>query len=371
VQENLNVFTSALDRVRYIYKEFDGNVITSNSGGKDSTVVVELAARVSVEMGYGPARVQWLDQECEFQATVDYQRYLKNDRVDLVFDWYQIPFRIFNATNHDYPWLNCWGEGEEWMRPKEPNSIQENTFGSDRFYDVLDGMNRQAATVERPMAVLTGMRCEESPTRRVLMLANPAYKWLTYSKGGPDHYLFHPIFDWTYRDVWKSIFENKWEYNDHYNSLFRYGIPPRKMRVSNFTHETALPSLHYLQEVEPETWEKATRRLAGVSTYGHIGKESVRTLPYMFKSWSEYVTYLIDNLSTQEYQREMFRKLEKQIRTYLPLLPEDEVGKVMASSVIGNDLYGSNVKQMYVSWKKIYGKNGSYLPPGQEVRSEA
>src|SRR5690606_30974765 len=103
-------------------------------------------------------------------------------------------------------------------------------------------------------AVLTGMRGEESPARRITMLSNPMYKWLTYSSGGNPYFMFSPIFDWTFRDVWKAIHDKGWKYNDHYNTMFRYGVPIRKMRVSNYTHESALPSLRYLQEAEPETW---------------------------------------------------------------------------------------------------------------------
>jgi predicted phosphoadenosine phosphosulfate sulfurtransferase len=362
VQSQINVYEAALNRVRFIYQEFEGNVVVSNSGGKDSTVVVELAARVSAELGYGPAKVQWLDQECEFQATVDYQRYLAYEREDIHFDWYQVPFRIFNATNHDYPWLNVWGPGEEWMRDKEPTSIHENTFGTDRFAEVLEGMNTRGFYNDRPLAVLTGMRTEESPSRRVLMLSRPSYKWLTYSSGSWYSIMFNPIFDWTFRDVWKAIFDNGWAYNEHYNTLFRYGVPPKKMRVSNFTHESALASLHYLQEVEPETWERATRRLQGVSAFGHVGHAVVERLPYMFESWTEYVEYLIDNLCTEQYQKDMFYKLWRSIWVGLPRLPKEQAAQLMVGAVINNDLYGSNIKQVLVKQRQIYGKNGSYVP---------
>jgi predicted phosphoadenosine phosphosulfate sulfurtransferase len=107
IVSSVDVYTATLNRMRWIFDEFEGRVAVSNSGGKDSTVVLELAARVATELGCGPVKVQWLDQECEYQATVDYQRYIRNERPDIQFDWFQVPFRIFNATNHDYPWLNC------------------------------------------------------------------------------------------------------------------------------------------------------------------------------------------------------------------------------------------------------------------------
>src|SRR5699024_4015987 len=162
-----DVLTAARNRMRWIFDEFDGNVSVSNSGGKDSTVVLELAAEVTRENGV-KLKVVWLDQEAKFGSTVDYQRYIMYERDDIDFHWYQIPFKLFNGTSHDANWLNVWGEGEEWVRPKEPNSIHENTFLDrngqpiDRFKPLLGAMNKEMGG-----AILTGMRAEESPGRRI------------------------------------------------------------------------------------------------------------------------------------------------------------------------------------------------------------
>ena len=93
-----NVFDATLARIKWLLEEFDGNVCVASSGGKDSTVVVEMALRAARETGHLPLKVYWLDQECEFAATVAYQRYLA-DNPDIDFRWYQVPFRLFNAEN--------------------------------------------------------------------------------------------------------------------------------------------------------------------------------------------------------------------------------------------------------------------------------
>jgi predicted phosphoadenosine phosphosulfate sulfurtransferase len=361
---NYNVFEAALDRIRWIFDEFEGKVMVSNSGGKDSTVVLELAARVAKEKGYLPLNVMWLDQECEFQSTVDYQRHLMYERDDINFRWYQIPFKLENATNLTDHYLNVWGEGEEWVREREPGSIHENRFGVTDFYEVMAAINEQ----DWQGAMLDGMRCEESPARRLLMLSKPSFKYATWSTWGNDkleHHLdgatwrFQPIFDWSYRDVWKAIYENGWRYNEHYDHLFHRGVPIRSMRVSNYHHEQALSSLQWLQEVEPETWEQATRRLKGINTYGHLKTDQYpKELPYMFSSWEEYMDYLIDNLVPEETgvnSRETFRKQFHRVVTSTDV-GREYAAQVIIKAVIGGDYYGTHIKNFLVSHRAKRGK---------------
>lgn len=358
VSKGYTVFDAALDRMRWLFDEFDNRVMVSISGGKDSTVVMELGATVARERGV-KLHTMWLDQECEFQATVDYQRYVMYERDDIEFHWYQVPFKLENSTNHDNPWLNVWGEGEEWVRPREPNSIHENTYGEVYFKELLAAISSQ----DWDGCLVDGMRVEESPARRLLMTSKPMYKWCTWVNVDADpktwqdpathRFRFHPVYDWSYRDVWKAIHENKWRYNKHYDHLFQYGVKLRNMRVSNFHHETALTSLHYLQEIEPETWEAATRRLEGISTYGHLNSDQYPSdLPYMFSGWEEYMHYLIDNLVQHEDHKVNFRKQYRKLKKGCSHLPTDDLAQVMVGIVIGNDLYGTALGNYMVSHRK-------------------
>ena len=70
-----NVFDEALERLRMIFDGHD-DVIVSMSGGKDSTVLFRMALMVAQERGRLPLKVFWLDQEAEWQATVDYMQHI-------------------------------------------------------------------------------------------------------------------------------------------------------------------------------------------------------------------------------------------------------------------------------------------------------
>ena len=74
-----NVFDAALDRIRWIFDEFD-EVVVNVSGGKDSTVVWELCRIVAKEKGRLPLKTLFADQEAEWQATIDIIQYIWNVR---------------------------------------------------------------------------------------------------------------------------------------------------------------------------------------------------------------------------------------------------------------------------------------------------
>ena len=306
-----NVFDAALERMRFLFDEFD-NVVVSFSGGKDSTATLEVALIVAEERGRLPLPVVFLDQEAEWQAVVDYVRETMNDpRVEPY--WLQVPIRLFNATSMDEAWLNCWAEGEEWMRPKEPNSIHVNNYGTDRFYEMFKKVLAYHWPDESTCYV-GGVRCEESPARASGLTTGQTYKHATWGKKLDDkrqHYTFYPLYDWSYRDIWKAIHSNGWNYCKVYDEYYRHGIAPIKMRVSNLHHETAVDQLFYLPEIEGQTWEALTRRLQGINQTKHMTKKemfSVKELPYMFKDWPEYRDYLVDNLVQTEERRDTFRK---------------------------------------------------------------
>ena len=349
-----DVYEAAHDRIRWLFKEFDGKVAVTFSGGKDSTVAMEIAARVAREGGYPPLVVWFLDQEAEYQATVDYMRHIHTERDDIDLRWYQVPFPMENSMNLDDPWFQVWGEGEEWMRDKEPGAITENVYGRNLiFYGLLDAIAKK----DFPgYALLDGMRAEESPNRRVSMVSKPQYKWVTWSavKRKDGGCRFHPIWDWSYRDIWKSIHDNDWTYNSHYDAMFRYGTPIRSMRVSSFTHVMSTGSIRYLQELEPETWEQALKRYPGISALSHLTREAqiVDDLPYMFNSWNEYMHHLNANLVEEDEWVTFFKQYDKLRRAY----PEDEytdfVAKKICSAIISGDHHSIGVDALVTARRK-------------------
>lgn len=106
-----NVYEAALERFRYIFREFYGKrkIVVTMSGGKDSTVVLNLAHEVMKEMGIEKIPVLFLDQEAETPMTIEYIRYIMHLPWVEPY-WIQSYFQEWNASKGE--WFNVWGPGE-------------------------------------------------------------------------------------------------------------------------------------------------------------------------------------------------------------------------------------------------------------------
>lgn len=336
-----NVYDEALNRIRYIFDEFP-NVVVGVSGGKDSTVVFNLAMIVAKEKGRLPLRVLFLDQEAEWSCVIDHVRNIMY-HPDVKPMWFQMPLVLFNATSATEHWLECWKEGADWMREKEPIAITENVYGTNRFAELFGGIFAVEFAGQKA-CYISGVRAEETPTRFIGLTGALTYKWITWGKvldKKVEHYTFYPIYDWHGSDVWKSIYDNDWDYCKLYDYMYSYGVPYQAMRVSNVHHETAVRSLFYMQEIEPETYEKLTERIAGIDMAGKLGKTDyfVKDLPFMFSSWTEYRDYLLEHLIDEQWHKSFKRDFDRQDKLYSNTEPEfkEKVIKTQISSILSND----------------------------------
>lgn len=365
-----NVFEEARERVSFIFDEFD-TVIVNMSGGKDSTVVFNLCLEEAERRGRLPLPVLFIDQEAEWQGTVDYVKSIMYDKRVKPY-WLQVPIRLFNATSHESDnWLHCWGPGEKWMREKDPIAIKENVYGTDRFKPLFDAF---LDTFDERTCNVTGMRCEESPNRRTTLTSYAKYKHVTWCKRSEaGRVTFSPIYDWKFSDVWHAICVNGWKYNKVYDQMYRLGVTPSTfgMRISNLNHETAVKDLYFVREIEPNTWDKLTARMNGVDTTSNISYSDnfggPKELPFMFQSWKQYRDYLAENLVRDQNQRQQFKEKFAQMDALLCGDKKifDEYTKVCVASILANDYTFtkiSNFMSQYETKAYITLRNGRAVP---------
>ena len=83
---------------KYDMLRFDDKIAIGVSGGKDSTTIFHLCLDVAKEKNRLPLKVLFVDQEAEFQATIDYIETIMIDaRVDPL--WFQIPIKLFSELS--------------------------------------------------------------------------------------------------------------------------------------------------------------------------------------------------------------------------------------------------------------------------------
>ena len=353
IYSKINVYEAAKKRINRLFDEFD-QVVVSFSGGKDSTVVLELALEVAKEKGKLPLPVMFLDQECEWQSTIDYVKEVMY-RKDVKPYWYQIPMVITNNASTTSRYHYCWDvkEKADWIHEQDKIAITENNYGTDRFHELFIKI-AQVDFIENT-CYLAGVRTEESPTRYIALTSAVTYKDITWGKilnKSRSQYTFYPIFDWSYTDVWKYINEKDCKYNNLYNELYKQGVKVMDMRVSNLHHETALKNLLLVQEIEPKTWNKVSKKIEGANTIKHIKGNSFtcpRELPYMFEDWREYALHLAKYLVPDENYRELLSKKIESHKIYHDGLIHRDFWRKIIDTILSSDFDFTNLKNWTMS----------------------
>ena len=278
---NLNVFTAAIQRIESLYNA--GNkVVVSFSGGKDSTVCLELTLIAARNTGNLPVDVVMRDEEIMFPGTFEYcERVAKRDEIN--FKWFIANQPIVNIFNREEPYFWVFDPSipkEKWVR--QPPSIAkyiphkniESLITRDMF-DVKD---------EQVLYSVIGLRVQESPHRRMGLFSSKNFT--TKVKNGYSH--ARPIYDWETGDVWKSIFDNGWDYCSAYDDMHRLGRNRQQMRIAPPTlSQAAVKDLTLGAKAFPQWFDKVCVRLPGVKTAAQFGKHAVTPTRKMGETWRD------------------------------------------------------------------------------------
>ncbi len=310
-----NVLEAAQERIARVFDEFE-RVFVSVSSGKDSTVLYHLCL-AEAERRNRQINLFFLDQEAEYQGSIEMMReMMRHPRV--IPWWFQVPIYMTNATSYSQEFLYAWGEGEEWMRPKEDIAIKsiEGDYPK-RFYEFFGWFECQQT---EPTAFFVGLRSKESMNRFRAVTKNPGYKNILWSTktNSPHSFRFYPLYDWTFGDIWKYIADHGVRYNPVYDRMYCLkGKRVNDIRISNLIHEKSFSCLADLQEIEPETYQRLCRRLAGVHAAAIYAREKMvytaDALPSQFSTWREYRDYLLATAPmAEEYRQRLARRFAHQ-----------------------------------------------------------
>lgn len=327
------VLEAARERVSMIFDNFK-DISISVSSGKDSVCCYHLFLQEAIKRKR-KIMVFFQDQEAEYQSSIDLMKVMMK-HPNVIPQWYQVPIYLTNATSYTDYFLYAWGEGEQWIREKDPAAIHEiKEEYPKRFYEFFKWYEKKNINV----AYIVGLRAEEGITRYRAVTKFPGWRGLKWSTVSDDVKKFYPIYDWEIYDVWKFIYEFGIPYNKIYDLMYmnNYSLYS-KMRVSNLIHEKSYKCLVDLPKYEPETFSKLCRRIGGIATAARYASEKMmfsnKTLPSHYKTWLEFRDFLLANIP-DEGQRETFRKrFEKQDK-------DERAYQAQCGQLLINDYEGS------------------------------
>lgn len=305
-EETENVYEAAIARIHELYDRFD-KVVVSFSGGKDSTVCLNLCLQVARERGRLPLDVYFWDEEAIHPETIEYvERVAANP--DIRLRWLAVPIRHRNACSRRHPYWYPWLEEDraKWVRPF-PEGAERTVPGFYPGATIPEIAHRVYGPENGTIADVRGIRADESLRRYRSVAMKLRDNWI----GAPrDGYSFpvSPIYDWTTIDVWTAPKMFGWDYNRAYDIMRMAGMAPSDQRVCPPYGEEPLGGLWIYAQCWPDLWHKMIARVPGAATAGRYANSQLYgygklELPrgMTWRSW----TFAQLNLYPEEYRREI------------------------------------------------------------------
>jgi predicted phosphoadenosine phosphosulfate sulfurtransferase len=339
-----NVYDMAMERINHTFDLFD-HVSVSFSGGKDSTVCLNLTLEVARERGRLPLRVIFFDEEAIPYQTEDYVRRV-SERKDIDLEWYCVPFKCRNACSHDYPsWWPWASESEDlWVRSLPPEALTEipgilmdpplSRISFPEANNILNPASRGTC------GMIMGIRAQESLTRHravvrkevdnYIIKVNPGSAWGSALSVQNNAYKVYPIYDWKTDDVWTAPKRFGWDYNLAYDVMYKAGLTAHSQRVCPAFGEEPIRALWTYATCFPEIWDKMIERVPGAQAayrysrtelYGY-GKRPDKPEGV---SWPDFVKSYIRRFNEKD-QVKVAKRIAREIdahnnKTLDPILP--------------------------------------------------
>lgn len=236
-----DVLTLARRRFDFLHERFD-RIVVGFSGGKDSTVCLQLAIEAAERHGRLPVDAYFIDEEAIPPETVDYVA-----RVALMptvrMHWIGGPTKHRNACSTVEPWWYCWDPTKRDLWCREP--VEGMIF--DEVFPKIDTANFSTyyfGPDNGRVANVVGLRTQESLNRYQAVANNKEgfecflggasirpYE-RAYIRTGDHVTRAFPIYDWTHEDVWLAPWRFGWDYNRSYDLMAACGVTLHEQRVA-------------------------------------------------------------------------------------------------------------------------------------------
>ncbi len=328
-----NVLDATIERLEVIFNNFE-NIYFSLSGGKDSSVMVQLANIVAQRMNK-KFDILFIDLEAQYRHTIKHIEELKE--LSQIREFYHIalPIALRNAVSVLQPKWICWEEESKhlWVRdmPKDSINIKNCPFEWFKKGEEFEEFTVQFADwyqkkYKGRVACGVGIRTDESLNRfRTIAFKGrketyQGYNWTTKVKLNERHinvYNFYPIYDWAAEDIWGAVSKFSFKYNYTYELMYKNGISIYEQRLCQPYGDDQRNGLDQFKALEYDTWSKILNRVNGVN-FGNIyckttALGNIKSCKPDFMTWQEYTVFLLESIGI--YNRDLmlhyYRKIKK------------------------------------------------------------
>ena len=332
IYTNKNVLEAALERYDVIFQNFD-DVYISVSGGKDSSVMLQLACHKAKEYGR-KVDVLFIDLEAQYRATIEHvQELLEDESIGEVY-WVCLPMSLRNAVSILQPKWICWDKKDKkkWVRPMPKGVINEDNCEWDWFkhgmeFEEFIILFAEWYSQKGMTAAGIGIRSDESLNRFRTIISDTKepykdYRWTTRVKirNKPiNAYNFFPLYDWRTEDIWGAVSTLDLKFNEIYELMYKNGLSIHEQRLCQPYGDDQRNGLDQFRALEPDTWERVLNRVNGVnfgniyartSLLGNLTTEKPEHL-----TWEQYAVYLLESIRL--YAPELEQHYYRKIKTFL------------------------------------------------------
>lgn len=278
----VSVFDAAIDRMLEIYEQ-GHRVVVSFSGGKDSTVAMEICVLAARLAGRLPVEVIMRDEEIMFPGTYEFAERTAQ-REDISFNWIYACQPIINVFNREEPFWWVFDpqlEPDQWVRQPPSMAVRIPDLNIER----MTIPERFPPQEGKDLYAVIGLRVSESRGRLYGLFSSGGHITKPNSAGVRS---VRPVYDWGDGDVWRAIAEQKWDYNSAYDVMARLGIPKKDLRIAPPTMNAAgVRHLSLAQKAWPKWFDRMCERLPGVRTAANYGMRAVQPQRKMNETWEQ------------------------------------------------------------------------------------
>ena len=316
----VDVLTAARQRIAWVFDTFP-RVYVSFSGGKDSTVMLHLAAEEARRRGrrFG---LLFVDLEGQYKLTIDHVRECYELYADLIEPhWVALPIHLRNAVSVYEPQWICWEPERmaDWIRSQPVGAITDQEYYpfyryAMEFEEFTPAFGHWYAQ-EQLCACLVGIRTAESLNRwRTIAGHGTKFEGRGWTQWvGRTLWNVYPIYDWATEDIW--TFHARYPdlpHNHLYDLMHQAGLTIHQQRICQPYGDDQRKGLWLFHLIEPETWARVVARVNGANAGALYAQEAGNILGRIKISkpeghtWQSFAELLLASMppKTQEHFRD-------------------------------------------------------------------